>query len=198
MGRHKDESLIGKKTKEALEEVKDNYDPMLPSVVWSPVEEPVNFHEEPTKAKLWARWAWFSGKFSITEIAEAIGVAESTPRFWIRGNQKHKGWSQEKAELDRKYITKIVKDRNKEMSVLLDKMLHVIGKNLDDIIENRAELTISEMNQISSMYEKIFKTKQLSEGRPTDIQGNLTTWDEVRDRMIEVDILDFSKAKKNG
>ena len=191
-----------KSTKTCIEEVKEEFDQNSPKLIWAPEEEPSNYYEEPAKAKLWARWAWFTGKYKQREIAEAICVTPTVIKSWIRGTSKVKGWSQERAELDGKLGKQLVKKKVAAIEENMDKMLKVIKRSMDEILDDNETLTVGEINQLSSAYDKLFKARQLSEGRPTDIYGDsngtMVTWNEALEKLRGADIIDVTPKKKES
>lgn len=175
---------------------------LYPVVIYAPSDEPVPYAEEPTKAKLWARYAWFSGKYTNKEIALAVDVDISVIARWVRGTQKTAGWSEEKESADKRIINRVVQTNVARINGTLSRMLDALELSANAIIENREMLTVAEFNQYVTAFEKLFKTRQLEMGRPTEIladgDGKEITWTDIKKRMEEVDILDYKAASKIG
>jgi len=171
----------------------------LPAVEYIEQDEPCDYHEHPVAAKLWARDAWWKGKYTLAEIAEAINVSERIIGVWIKGTQRFRGWSKEKELYDRKHLTKSIGRNSVRMESLITKMLSILERSAHNLIDNRHSLSVAEFNQFLNGFEKLFKTKQLERGQPTDIfaeGASAPTWSEVVDRMKSVDILDYSELER--
>lgn len=177
---------------------------LLPIVFSKIPDEPKDFHTHPTEAKLWARAAWWSGKYSVNEISEAINLKEATIYTWIRGNSRVKGWADEKDEADKKALKKELRNNSIRMKTLMEQMLTVLEKTVVGIIDENRRLSVDEFTKVTNAFEKIFKLRQLELGKPTEIfageDGKLPTWTEIRERMKEVDVPEYEvlEAEVNG
>lgn len=173
-----------------------DYKQFLPSVIYAPSDGPCLYKEEPTRARLWARYAWFSEKYTVEEIAEEIGVTTNQIKAWIRGSQAFKGWAEERESADKRIVSRAVHNNAKRLSYLMDKMLTVLEASTQNIIDNRHMLTVNEYDKFVGAFEKVYKTRQLELGRPTEIleDGSKITWESIRKRLEEVDIIDYKKV----
>lgn len=177
---------------------------LLPAIYCKIPEEPKNFREFPTEAKLWARAAWWSGKYSVPEIAESIGVKDQAVYTWVRGTAHVKGWAEDKEKEDQKALRKAVKNNSNRMQSLMDKMLTVLEKTVHGIIDENRRLSVDEFTKVTNAFEKIFKLRQLEMGKPTEIfagdNGELPTWSEIREKLAAVDIPEYEvlESQING
>lgn len=177
---------------------------MLPAIYSRIVDEPVDYHENPTEAKLWARWAWWTGKYSIAEIAENINASDFRIRSWIHGTTRTPGWAEEKEKDDRRALRKAIHGNTVRMDKILKQMLDILERTGTLFIEDNKQLTIAEFNMITNAFEKLHKVRQLEMGRPTEIfsgeDGKKFTWSDIRKQIEEVDVVEFEvlDAKVNN
>ena len=177
-------------------------DKLLPALYSKIPEEPVDFQQFPTEAKLWARAAWWSGKYSVPEIAEAINTPDITVYKWIRGNSIRPGWADDKEKADKRALVGAVRSNTVRMDKLMTKMLTVLETTIRRVIEENSQLTVDEFGKITNAFEKIFKIRQLELGRPTEIfageDGQMPTWMEIRKKLEEVDYVEVEMVKDIG
>lgn len=175
----------------------DDGDTKLPALVFEFNEDPTPYAEGKTRAKLWARWAWFSGNYSAKEIAEAIEVPDYQVYKWIRGTPNNIGWAKEKDKADKKAVEAVLKTQSRRLQGLMEDMLSSLELSAKELVENRHKLTISEFGQMTNALERIHKMKQLELGLPTENLGTSNaSWSDLKKKMETVDILDLKEVEK--
>ena len=164
--------------------------------------EPPNYDTDPTLAKLWAKAAWFTERYTNQELADLINVSSRTINYWVKGNKKSSGWLYEKEKYEKKAIKKAVRNNSNRMDGILSQMLDVFEKGIKDIKDSNHSISIQEMSALSNSFEKLFKARQLSVGGPTDIymgdNGRPLSWGQIKEQLQAVDILDYSLEPVNG
>lgn len=175
---------------------------LLPAIYSKIPDEPADFQQHPTEAKLWARAAWWSGKYSVPEIAEAINTPDITVYKWIRGNSHKPGWADDKEKADKRALVGAVRSNTVRMDKLMTEMLTVLETTIKRVIEENSQLTVDEFGKITNAFEKIFKIRQLELGRPTEIfageDGKMPTWMEIRQKLEEVDYVEVKSVEDLG
>lgn len=183
--------MSGRRTKEQIENEKE-YGKLLPAIYCQIPEEPCDYTVEPTKAKLWARSAWWTGKYSAVELAEHINAPLRTLQNWIRGTRYHTGWAEDKDKADARAISRAVASNTIRMDKLLTQLISALEKSASMILDENRHLTVDEFNKLTNAFEKIFKLRQLELGRPTEIfageDGKLPTWSEIRAKIEAVEV----------
>lgn len=171
----------------------------LPSVVVELSDEPVSYEKEPYKAKLWAKYAWMNGSYNAGEIAEAIDTSKWRILRWINGTQATEGWKEELERAEARTVSNVVARNSKRIDYTLGKALDLLAINTERLVNERHHLSIPEYNMFVTAYEKLFKLKQLEEGKPTEIvddSGKEISWAKIREQIEAVDILDFKRVAK--
>jgi hypothetical protein len=171
----------------------------LPSIVFELSDEPVPYHEQPYKAKLWAKYAWLNSSYSIAYIAESIEVGTGLVSKWINGTQKEKGWKEELELAEKRTVTNLVARNTKRIEYTLGKALDLLAMNTERLINERHQFSVAEYSMFTGAVERLFKLKQLEEGKPTEIvsaDGKTLSWEAIRKQIEDVDILDYKKVAK--
>jgi transcriptional regulator with XRE-family HTH domain len=164
-------------------------------------DNPIKYADDPKQARDWARWAWLKKKGSVAQIAEAIEVSPTYIYRWIQGSKKAEGWAKTQENLDRRHLNRAIQTNSKRIHYVLNLMLDTLESSAQNLINNRHALTIGEFNQFTTAFEKLFKTRQLAMGRPTDIvEGEFKeiSWHEVKQKLFDVDILDYKAIGQIG
>lgn len=151
---------------------------------------PCSYADSPAAAKLWAKSMWLARLESAPKLAETIGVPNGTMYKWISS------WNREITDVESKALAKVEKKYSKRVEVIFNKMLQVMDKSANHILNSNMVLTIDQFKGFTSAAETLFKMKQLEEGKPTEIYGGETlTWEKVLVRMKEVDIVEYDEGR---
>lgn len=171
---------------------------VLPKLTDYEAIDPPDYSINPVAAKLWAKAAWFTTRYPNQELADLIKVDVSTIKLWVRGSTKRSGWKYEKELYEKKAIKNFVVSNSYKMDSILSRMLDVFDRGIKEIEDSNQTLNVGEMSALSNSFEKLFKARQLSIGAPTDIftdaNGKSLTWNQIRNELQSVDILDYSLA----
>lgn len=164
----------------------------LPSLVVEIPEDPPAYQEHKSAAKLWARDAWWTGKYSISEIAESISVSDSQIKNWIYGTRTRYGWAYDKEQAEKQVLKKTIKNNAVRLDDLIEKLITALERSASAILDENTQLTVDEFNKMVNAFEKIFKIRQLSLGKATEIfageNGELPTWGEIMKKIEDVKV----------
>lgn len=192
-GRKAPKKKSGKKLpyNEVNEEAEARLNELLPVIFSQIPEEPVDYHTRPTEAKLWCRAAWWSGKYTIGQLSDAINATSFQISSWIHGTKHRRGWAVDKEIADKKALSGAVRDNTVRMEATLSNMLSLLESSTVKLLEENATLPPAEFNMFMNAFDKLFKLRQLEMGRPTEIfaeNGSAMTWSDIRKKIEEVEV----------
>lgn len=153
--------------------------------------EPVLFKDDPDLCKRWCRYVWWHRHYTLSEILDATGVPPLLIRRWINGkNQKDPdGWIAQRKKAADATVQELALDDKAKISSILNDMMEIINNFIREVNENGRNITMDELNSFIASYERLFKTRQLLMGQPTQIETKNLTWDSVREKMMKADII---------
>lgn len=149
-------------------------------------DTPPFYTDSPLEAKVWAQVAWMNKLESTPRIAELIGVAPVTVRNWITK------WKKKVDKFEADALEETVGKFSGRVETVLNKVLSVLDKSADHILENNVMLNVDQFKGFVSSAESLYKMRQLEEGKPTEIYSSKNlTWEGVLVKLKEVDIVEY-------
>lgn len=153
---------------------------------------PPFYSDDPVTAKNWAKYAWLNKLGSQTVLAEAVGVPKPTFSSWVSA------WKKELKVVEGEALKDAVEEYSKKIDSVLCKMLAVLDRSTESLLEQNVTLTVDQYNGFTGAAERFYKMKQLEAGKPTEIYGheaNQLSWEKIVDRLKEVDVVVYDGVK---
>ena len=162
-------------------------------------KEPCLYEENPLQAYMWARDAWWRGRESAKSISEIIDVPLYRVNTWVQGYGDQEGWKAAKARVLSRQFQRYQEDEAEKVEKILSKMFSLLGGSVEKLLDANVQLSVGEFRTMASAAESLFKMRQLMLGRSTEIFGvgdnKDVTWDNIVQKIREVDILDYKEVK---
>jgi hypothetical protein len=136
--------------------------------------------------------AWALDKYLLgykqSDIAKALGLPLNNVHYWSKAD----GWDDAKDEAAEDAIREVVVLSADRIKTTLANTLTVIERNVKHYKEQDEPLTISEVDKLTNIFERLFKVSQLVTGNPTEIfQGENITIHTILAKLKEVDVIEY-------
>ena len=137
--------------------------------------------------------AWALSKYLLgyqqVEIAKAIGLPVNNISYWAKADD----WAGEKEAAAQEAIKEVVVLSSNRIKATLSNTLSLIESNINRYKEQDEQLTISEVDKLSTIFERLFKVSQLVTGNPTEIfKGENVTLTTILAKLREVDVIEYT------
>jgi len=172
-------------------------------------DPPPQYSKDPTETKAWVKQRWWKKVNTLAELTELTGVPKATLENWIYGIslkdrenggfRKQKGWAAERDAQIEKKLKKVITDDSNRINLLIHKMLSILEESTKKFADTNEVLSLEQYTMFINAFEKLFKTRQLILGNPTEIYGQGTsqiTWEQVLEKLRKVDIIEYKHLGK--